>query len=160
MRVKALYDSVFQAPEIPVRCRQIQYVLHLSTPHLRTWYDFFFSLCPWRLKSSLTEDGRGPLAPARPEPLYSSIVAVVLAVEILPVYSVLEMSHTAVARTPLMHVARTTSSVRSRYRSTRSIVSLICSVSSSWRSFGIPMRCSKQYTAGLIPMLCNRTHSE
>ena len=53
--------------EIPVRCRQIQYVLHLSTPHLRTWYGFFFSLCP---KSSLTEDGRGPLAPARPEPLY------------------------------------------------------------------------------------------
>ena len=38
--------------EITVRCRQIQYVLHLSTPHLRTWYGFFFSLCPWRLKSS------------------------------------------------------------------------------------------------------------
>ena len=59
VRVKVLYDSVFQAPEIPVRCRQIQYVLHLSTPHLRTWYGFFFSLCPWRRKSSLTEDGRG-----------------------------------------------------------------------------------------------------
>ena len=34
------------------------------------WYGFFCSLCPWRRKSSLTEDGRGPLAPARPEPLY------------------------------------------------------------------------------------------
>ena len=65
--------------------------------------------------------------------------------------------HTAVVRTPLMHVARTTSSVRSRYPST--IVSLlICSVS-SWFSFGIPIRSSKQYTAGLIPLLCNRTHS-
>ena len=32
--------------EIPVRCRQIQYVLHLSTPHLRTRYGFFFSLVP------------------------------------------------------------------------------------------------------------------
>ena len=60
--------------EIPVRCRQMQYVLHLSTPPLRTWYAFFLSLCPWRLKSSLTEDGRGPLAPARPEPLYLLIV--------------------------------------------------------------------------------------
>ena len=80
--------------EIPVRCRQIQYVLHLSTPHLRTWYGFFFSPCPWRLKSSLTEDGRGPLAPARPEPLYSSIIAAELMVEILQVYSVLEMTHT------------------------------------------------------------------
>ena len=63
--------------EIPVRCRQIQYVLHLSTPHLRTWYGFFFSLCPWRRKSSLTEDGRGPLAPARPEPLFIIIIDVI-----------------------------------------------------------------------------------
>ena len=63
--------------EIPVRCRQIQYVLHLSTLHLRTWYGFFFSLCPWRLKSSLTEDGRGPLAPARPEPLFIIIIDVI-----------------------------------------------------------------------------------
>ena len=46
VRVKVLYDSVFQAPEIPVRCRQIQHVLHLSTPHLRTWYGFFFFTVP------------------------------------------------------------------------------------------------------------------
>ena len=58
-----LYRCVYCCTEIPVRCRQIQYVLHLSTPHLRAWYGFFFSLCPWRRKSSLT-------APARPEPLY------------------------------------------------------------------------------------------
>ena len=38
-----------------------------STPAHLVW--LFFSLCPWRLKSSLTEDGRGALAPARPEPL-------------------------------------------------------------------------------------------
>ena len=44
-----------------------------STPAHLVW--LFFSLCPWRLKSSLTEDGRGPLAPARPEPLYLLIVS-------------------------------------------------------------------------------------
>ena len=88
---------------------------------------------------------------------FSINTAVVLAVEILRVYSVLEMTRTAVARTPLMHVARTTSSVLSRYPSTRFVESLICSVS-SWFSFRIPMRTSKQsvYT----PLLCNRAHSE
>ena len=59
-----------------------------------------------------------------------------------------------------MHVARTTWSVRSRYPSTKLIVSLlICSVI-SWFSFGIPIRIGKQYAAGLIPRLCNRTHCE
>ena len=60
LRVGCTAVLLYCCTEIPVRCRQIQYVLHLSTPHLRTWYGFFFSLCPWRLKSSLTED---------PEPL-------------------------------------------------------------------------------------------
>ena len=46
--------------EIPVRCRQIQYVLHLSTPHLRTWYGFFFSLCPWRLLNGGRAGASGP----------------------------------------------------------------------------------------------------
>ena len=41
-----------------------------STPAHLVW--LFFSLCPWRLKSSLTEDGRGPEAPARPEPLFNT----------------------------------------------------------------------------------------
>ena len=79
---------------------------------------------------------------------YNSIVAVVPAVEMLLVYSVLEVTHTAVARTSLMRVARTTSSVRSRYPPTRLVLLLICSVS-SWFSFGIPIRSSEQYTTGL-----------
>ena len=91
------------------------------------------------------------------EQYYFSSTAV-LAVKILRVYSVLDTSYD-IARTLLMHVARTTSSVRSRYPSTWLIVSLICSVS-SWFSFGITIRSSKQYTAGLVSLLCNRTHSE
>ena len=78
--------------EIPVRCRQIQYVLHLSTPHLRTWYGSFFSLCPWRLKSSLTEDGRGPLAPARPEPLYQVLLHIIFFV-LLRTHHVVSVAH-------------------------------------------------------------------
>ena len=52
------------------------------------------------------------------------------------------------------HVARTTPSVRNRYPSTRLIVSLlICSVS-SWFSFGIPIRSSKQYRLQQVSYHC------
>ena len=37
---------LYSCTEIPVRCRQIQYVLHLSTPHLRTLVWLFLFTVP------------------------------------------------------------------------------------------------------------------